>query len=204
MIYEFRTYDILPGTLARFGTKTAEKISKRLEYSDLTAFWYSDIGPLNQVIHVWPYEDLEHRRDVRTRVVSDGIWPPANNDVLVRMQSDIMIPAPFMERVISGDIGPVFEIRTYFYRSGEIPKVLNAWETAIQAREEYSPLVGCWYSDIGELNKLIHIWAYRSLGERSKIRSEVAQRGVWPPKHGITSVRQENKIVLPFEFSPLK
>ena len=58
MIYEFRTYDILPGTLAKFESKTEEKISRRVEYSDLAAFWYSDIGPLNQVIHVWPYENL--------------------------------------------------------------------------------------------------------------------------------------------------
>ena len=204
MIYEFRTYDILPGTLTKFGTKTAEKISKRLEYSDLAAFWYSDIGPLNQVIHVWPYEDLEHRREIRSRVVSDGIWPPDNNDVLVRMQSDIMIPAPFMDRMASGAIGPVFEIRTYLYRPGEIPKVLSAWETAIEVREKYSPLVGCWYSDIGELNKLIHIWAYSSLEERSAIRSEVVEQGVWPPKSGISPTSQENKIVLPFEFSPIQ
>ena len=204
MIYEFRTYDILPGTLDKFGSKTAEKISKRIEYSDLAAFWYSDIGPLNQVIHVWPYENLEHRREIRSQVVSDGIWPPDNNDVLIRMQSDIMIPAPFMDGMVTGSIGPVFEIRTYLYRPGEIPKVLDAWENAIETRKKYSSLVGCWYSDIGELNKLIHIWAYSSLEERSNIRSEVVERGVWPPKSGISPTSQENKIVLPFEFSPIR
>ena len=124
--------------------------------------------------------------------------------IFTRNRSDKPLSCATGPQAHPGSIGPVFEIRTYLYRPGEIPKVLDAWENAIETREKYSSLVGCWYSDIGELNKLIHIWAYNSLEERSKIRSEVVERGVWPPKSGISPTSQENKIVLPFEFSPIR
>ena len=139
MIYEFRTYDILPGTLDKFGSKTAEKISKRIEYSDLAAFWYSDIGPLNQVIHVWPYENLEHRREIRSQVVSDGIWPPDNNDVLIRMQSDIMIPAPFMDGMVTGSIGPVLRLEPIYTDLVRFQKFLMPGEMPLRLGKNIPP-----------------------------------------------------------------
>ena len=51
-------------------------IEKRQTYSKLAAFWYTEIGPLNQVIHVWPYENALERSKIRAEVVKDKVWPP--------------------------------------------------------------------------------------------------------------------------------
>ena len=204
MIHELRTYDLKPRSLDIFADNVKGKLAKRLEYSDLGAFWYTEIGPLNQVVHLWPYRDGLHRSEIRSKVVSDGIWPPQNDDLVIRMQSDIMIPAPYMNPLEEKNYGPIYEMRTYCYNPGEIPIVLDKWASAIIERQKYSPLVGCWYSDVGQLNKLVHIWAYKSYEHRSETRSEVVAKGVWPPKEGIPALTMETKILLPFDFSPLK
>jgi hypothetical protein len=48
------------------------------------------------------------------------------------------------------------------------------------------------------------VWAYSSLDQRTKVRSEAQQSGIWPPAGGEYLVTQENKILLPAAFSPLQ
>lgn len=204
MIYEIRTYDLKPRSLPEFERRTAEKLPGRVAYSKLGGFWRTEVGPLNQVVHIWPYDDLSQRADIRARVVSDGVWPPDNNEFVVDMRSEIYHPAPFMTPLGERDIGPIYEMRTYTYPPGTIPRVLEAWSKAIEEREKLSPLAGCWYSEIGGLNKFIHMWAYKSPDDRKRIREEAMAKGVWPAPSGVTPVKQENQLLVPLAFSPMQ
>ena len=67
MIYEVRTYTLKPGSIAQFEAGFEKSLPNRLKYSELGAFWHTEVGPLNQVIHVWPYEDLAQRTEVDVR-----------------------------------------------------------------------------------------------------------------------------------------
>ena len=204
MIHEIRTYDLKPRTVEMFGENTKSKLQKRLEYSDLGGFWYTEMGPLNQVVHIWPYRDANHRSDVRSKAISDGIWPPDNDDLILNMQSDIMVPAPFMKPLSGRSDGPIYEMRIYVYKPGDMPLVLSSWSSAIEKRETYSPLVGCWHSDVGELNKFVHLWVYESYEHRADVRSKTKDAGIWPPRGGPSPLKQETKILLPFDFSPMQ
>ena len=68
MIYEVRTYQLKPGTVPECEKRFAEVLSHREKYSPLGAFWHTELGPLNQIIHVWEYENLQHRADVARAV----------------------------------------------------------------------------------------------------------------------------------------
>ena len=92
-IYEFRTYTLKPGSVAQFEKNFEEALPNRIKVSPLSAFWHTEIGPLNQVIHVWEYENLQHRADVRAQSVPG--WPPKVQDFLLNMESEIWIPAAF-------------------------------------------------------------------------------------------------------------
>jgi hypothetical protein len=61
MIYEIRTYTLKPGQTPEFEKRFEASLSVRLKYSELAAFWHTEIGPLNQVIHVWSYKNLAQR-----------------------------------------------------------------------------------------------------------------------------------------------
>ncbi len=45
---------------------------------------------------IWPYTTLEQRLEVRTRAVTDGVWPPENSGPQLRdMHSTVYLPASF-------------------------------------------------------------------------------------------------------------
>ena len=71
MIYEVRTYTLRPGTVAEFEERFAKRLPLREKHSKLGAFWHTEFGPLNQVIHVYPYDDLQHRTAVRDALAKD-------------------------------------------------------------------------------------------------------------------------------------
>ena len=56
MFYEVRTYTLRPGTVAEFEERFAKRLPLREKHSKLGAFWHTEVGPLNQVIHVYPYD----------------------------------------------------------------------------------------------------------------------------------------------------
>jgi len=72
MIYEVRTYTLRPGgAVAEFEARFAKRLPLREKHSKLGAFWHTEFGPLNQVIHVYPYDDLHQRTAVRAALAQD-------------------------------------------------------------------------------------------------------------------------------------
>lgn len=204
MIYEMRTYTMQPGSVAKWEANFAEALPHREKYSKLGAFWHTEFGPLNQVIHVWPFEDLNDRERVRQEAGKDPNWPPKGAEFILNMQSDILIPAPFMRPLGNQQLGNIYEMRTYTFLPGSMPEVIKRWSEAMPHREEYSPLAACWYTDLGGLNKWIHVWPYKDFAERQHARTESLKNPHWPPNTREFQVKQENKLLIPTEFSPMR
>jgi hypothetical protein len=203
MIYEFRTYTLQPRTQPEFLKRFGEKLPKRLEFSRLAAFWTTEIGPLNQVIHVWEYENLLERARIRAEVVKAGIWPPQTQEFIAEMKSDILEPLPFSPPLVPSSHGPWFEMRTYTMKAGGTPVIAAGWKEHLPNRLKLSPLIGVFASDIGALDTWVHIWAYKSLDERVAVRKKAVEMGVWPPPGGSPTVKQETKMLLAAPFSPI-
>jgi hypothetical protein len=212
MIYEVRTYDIKPKSLGEVEKRFGEAYEFRKTLSPLAAFWHTEIGPLNQIIHVWPYKDIAERDRIQAEAVASGNWPPKIGEFIVNMRSEIFIPFKFSPEIKPGKMGPYFEMRTYTFAPGELGKIQKVWEKALPERQKISPLVGIWYSELGGLNRFTHIWAYPSLDARNETREKASATGAWPPSAyakrenmpDALLVAQENKIVMPSAFSPLQ
>ena len=168
------------------------------------AFWYTEIGPLNEIIHVWPYDDMEHRNRSREQAIKEKVWPPDSAKYMVSMNTEFWKPVSFSPKWEEREIGPFFEIRIYTFPFNEIDKMLLAWGEKIDDRNKLAPLVGAFVSEVGDVNKFMHIWAYKSLQHRTEAREKFSSIG-WPPKsEGKAPVKMENKIVLPSDFSPIQ
>ena len=143
----------------------------------------------------------------RWRTIAERNAMPGGGEFIVAQEAEIVNPAPFMRALGSRDYGSgnVYEMRTYTYAPGDIPKVLDAWAKAIEAREKFSPLAACWTNELGGLNRFTHIWVYKDLNERVRVRDESRRPGTgWPPQAGVRPVRQENKLLIPASFSPVR
>ncbi|MBI2525927.1 MAG: NIPSNAP family protein [Candidatus Rokubacteria bacterium] len=205
MIYEIRTYSLAPGSLGEVEKRFGEGYEHRKKYSELTAFWHTEIGPLNEIVHVWGYRDLAERARIRGEAAKDPNWPPRVGEFVRAMRSEIVVPFSFSPEIRPGKVGPIFELRYYTLKPGMLPEVAKGWEAKLPERAKLSPVVLAGGVEFGQANGFVHIWAYPSLDERARIRGEAVQKGVWPPSGGRDRLlTQENKILLPAAFSPLQ
>ena len=204
MIVEMRTYDLHIGAVPEYEKHFESGLAHRLQYSALGAFFHVEFGPLNRIMHFWPYENLAERDRIRAEAAQPGKWPPEGEELIVAQENKILTPAPFSPPLRPGKYGNFYEIRTYTLKPGTLPKLLQAWEVAIEERTKFSPLAFAGsVSTIGPLNQWVHIWPYESIEERTRIRAEAAKSGNWPPKTHEFLVKQESWIAVPASYSPM-
>ena len=119
MIYEVRTYVVKPRTLPEVVKRFGEKYEQRKKYSEIAAFFQTEVGPLNQFMHIWGYKDLAERATIRAAAVKDGAWPPPISEFLVSQKSEIMNQTPFSPELTPSNNGPFFEWREYTHAPGQ-------------------------------------------------------------------------------------
>ena len=143
MIYEVRTYDLQPQSLAEVEKRFGEAYEYRKKVSPLAAFFHTEIGPLNQIIHIWPYKDMAERDRLRAEALKacDGHWPPKTAEFIMAQRTDIFHAFPFSPEIKPGKQGPFFEMRTYTVANhGEMAKMEAMWAAALPERLKIGPV----------------------------------------------------------------
>ena len=102
MIVEHRTYTFKPGTVPEyFRIYQAEGMPIQRRYLPaMVGYYVTEFGPLNQVIHLWAYDSLEHRETCRAAMRRDPAWAPylaKIHPLLESMESKLLLPAPFFD-----------------------------------------------------------------------------------------------------------
>jgi hypothetical protein len=73
-LFELRTYNIVPQRMPDYAKLTGDLFHLRTAHSKLVGFWVTEIGGQNQVVHVWEYDSLTHRKSVRDALGADSKW----------------------------------------------------------------------------------------------------------------------------------
>ncbi len=101
----------------------------------------------------------------------------------------------------------IYELRTYQLVVGRLPEYLEILKTKmlpLLAEHGLRP-VGFWYTEIGTLNEVVHLWAFADLNERQQMWASFgrdSRRAEILSKLPILS--QSNKILTPTDFSEMK
>ena len=99
MIVEKRTYTLHPGKTQDFlALYEAEGLALHTKYLNMLGYFLSDIGPLNQVITMWGYEDMAERDELRAKLYADPDWiafGPKTTGFIQKMETMILKPASF-------------------------------------------------------------------------------------------------------------
>jgi hypothetical protein len=206
MIYEIRTYNLRPGAVDEYERRFAAAYPVRAKYSPLYGFWHTEIGPLNQLVHIWAYESLQQRADVRAAAAKDpsGAWPPPNRDLLRSQESEILRPIKGMtEWKEPQQWGGLYELRRYSYPGTALATITEKYSAALAAREAIYPVAGIWTSDLGNLNRLYQLFPYKDWAHRDELRAEFARTRVWPVHTEVHAVNWLVRHMVPAPFSPL-
>ena len=101
VIYDMRIYEIKPGTLEQYMAAVREVgLPVREAHGVKLAGWYyTEIGPLNQVVHIWGYQDMEDMDKKMEAVRKDPRWVneyvPRVQPLLVSQSDQIMSAADY-------------------------------------------------------------------------------------------------------------
>ena len=102
MIVEMRTYTLALGATGRYFKLYGEKglaVQKRI-LGHLVGYYSVDVGPLNQVVHLWAYDSLDDRAKRRAELWADKEWLAYVGEVgglVVKQENQILNPAPFFK-----------------------------------------------------------------------------------------------------------
>ena len=97
-IYEMRTYRALPGQIGGWTTTFKRSLERRETHSKLVALWMAEVGGLNAGTHLWVYDSLAHRTEVRAGMAKDSTLRELRGngaESLISQESTILMPAPF-------------------------------------------------------------------------------------------------------------
>ena len=169
----------------------------------LLAVWASEIGLLNQILVLRAFEGDADLAAERARAIANPS-PFGCGEWLTGLSMDAYAPFPGLPPVQTGSFGPVYEIRSYIFRTGGLQPTMDAWKVSLPERLKLSPLVVAMHALDGP-PRFTHIWAYPSLNDRMAIRADAVARGIWPPKGGPDWLAEmRNTICVPIAVSPLK
>lgn len=102
MIIELRTYTLKPlrtGDFLALYEQAALPLQKKY-LGHLIGFYVSELGPLNQVVHLWGFDSLAERERRRAEMEQDPGWPVYRNalrelDVVVEQHTQLLRSTAF-------------------------------------------------------------------------------------------------------------
>ena len=103
----------------------------------------------------------------------------------------------------------IIDKRTYQLKPGAMPEFLKAYETeGLQLQSEtLGRLLGYFVSEVSGLNRVVQLWGYDSFEDRLQRRAALSAKSEWRNfvgKTGSMVVNQENELLTPAPFSPIK
>ena len=164
MIYELRTYTVRPGTIGDM-VKAASTVSRDIRgdrFGKLEGYWWTEIGPLNQVMHMWSYSDFNERATLRAELAKNSRWAGEYIPLIrpLLMRQEVRLLNAIKPPVAPASTGNVYELRNYRAKPlGAVRQWLEAFTAALPAREKYSKIVGLWQTEAGQPNEVCHMWA---------------------------------------------
>ena len=170
----------------------------------LLACWSTDIVALNRIMIIRAVGDLAANLNERHALLVSRD-PFGIGDLIGEMTMDTYTALDCVAPMAPGDMGPFYEVRTYVFKPGGVAPTEQLWREWLPGRAEVSPILTAMMSATGRVARFMHIWPYKSLDERARLRAKAVADKVWPPPGGPEQfVGMQNDIYMPTPFSPLR
>ena len=101
MIVEQRTYTYHPGGLPKFFKAyedTGARVLQQRILGNLIGYFTSEIGTLNQSVHLWGYTSLDDRAARRAALLGEPVWAAFLAEIVPLLQNQeckILLPTGF-------------------------------------------------------------------------------------------------------------
>ncbi|KAG5720537.1 NipSnap like protein [Termitomyces sp. T112] len=176
----------------------------------LTGSWETVVGEQDTFVHILEYENYGGLDKTISLVRSSSEHVKAFREMLPYLQSrssQLNQEFAFFPSAPPRAQGGIFELRTYALQPGTLLEWESTWRRGIEARRNLTAPVGAWFSQVGRLHQVHHLWQYPSLEARKELREQAWQIDGWAEtvsKTAQLAKSMDSFILKPLPFSPLK
>ncbi|KAF7966217.1 hypothetical protein HWV62_39479 [Athelia sp. TMB] len=175
----------------------------------LSGSWETIVGEQDTFLHILEYENYKGY-DKTTQMIRDSPHAAAYKAMLPFLNarsSQLTQEFAFFPTAPPHEEGGIFELRSYQLKAGALLEWEHAWRSGIEARRKFVEPVGAWFSQVGRLHQVHHLWQYPDLATRKETREKAWQVDGWAETVSKTSQMakfMDSFIMSPLPFSPLK
>ncbi|EJD03823.1 NIPSNAP-domain-containing protein [Fomitiporia mediterranea MF3/22] len=212
-LHVFEFHRVKPGASEEYKA-AAEKYYTAIKsdpelHVKLTGAWETMIGENDTFVHITEYEN-HGGFDRSTRLIRERGHIKAYKSILpflVSRSTQINQEFAFFPSSPPREQGGIFELRSYQLKPGALLEWESTWRIGIEARRKLVAPVGAWFSRIGRLHQVHHLWQYPDFQTRNDIREKAWQLDGWSDTvHKTTQLAKimDSTILLPLSYSSLK
>ncbi|GLH03870.1 Protein NipSnap [Gryllus bimaculatus] len=212
VIYELQTHNMRPDSVEKYLQNykaSAQLIHSRDLHCELVGSWTVQVGDLDQALHLWRYTGgFASIDNAKLQLSKDPDW------VKLLTERGGMLRSRHLQYVLAFSYWPpivprtgsnIYEIRSYRLKPGTMIEWGNNWARAINYRRNNDEPFAAFFSQIGRLYNVHHMWCYKDLQTRKETREAAWRLPGWDEcvAYTVPLIREmHTRILLPTDFSP--
>jgi len=213
-VYELQTHNVKPEHLLTYLDLYEEfsaLMANRHNGLKLVGSFLVEVGDQDQVIHIWEFPDgwdsVQQKYELYRNDEGLKELRKQRSQLLRSRQSQLCLKFSFWPPPTPREPGHIYELRSYTLKPGTILEWGNHWARGINYRNKNECAAAGFFSQVGPLYNVNHLWAYKDMKTRREMRESAWQRPGW--NDTVTSTVQlirhmDSKIMVPTSFSPMK
>lgn len=213
IIYELHTHNVRPDSVGKYlenYKKSVEIVSSKKDLTiELIGSWSVDVGDLDQCLHLWRYTGGFEMVDQSKKVLcSDPDYVKLTQERGTFLRSrhlQYLLAFSYWPQLALRKDKNIYEIRSYRLKPGTMIEWGNNWARAINYRQNNEEAFAGFFSQIGRLYNVHHIWCYKDLLSRKETRESAWRSPGWDEcvAYTVPLIREMHcRILIPTEFSP--
>uniref|UniRef100_A0A0V0G8M9 NIPSNAP domain-containing protein n=1 Tax=Triatoma dimidiata TaxID=72491 RepID=A0A0V0G8M9_TRIDM len=214
IIYELQTHNVKPDSMNHYLANyenTVRLIESRKEElnTELVGSWTVEVGDMDQILNLWKHTSgfagidktnklLATDKDFLKLEEDRGSW-------LRSRHLQYLLSFSYWPQIALREGNNIYEIRSYSLKPGTMIEWGNNWARAINYRRNNAEAFAGFFSQVGRLYNVHHIWCYKDLHSRKETRESAWRLPGWDEcvAYTVPLIREmHSRILYPTKYSP--
>uniref|UniRef100_A0A8D0XWW3 Nipsnap homolog 2 n=1 Tax=Sus scrofa TaxID=9823 RepID=A0A8D0XWW3_PIG len=165
-LYKLQFHNVKPECLEAYNKICQEVLPKIHEDKHypctLVGTWNTWYGEQDQAVHLWRYEGgYPALTEVMNKLKENqefSRFRKERSNMLLSRKNQLLLEFSFWNEPVPRSGPNIYELRSYQLRPGTMIEWGNYWARAIRFRQDGNEAVGGFFSQIGELYMVHHLW----------------------------------------------
>ncbi|XP_014664045.1 PREDICTED: protein NipSnap-like [Priapulus caudatus] len=195
-----------------FHQKFVETVKERNDLNcELLGSWSTMVGDEDEFVHLWVHNHgFEGVSQAQAIIRSDAVYVEQTKTLrkLLRSRSNqLLLEFTFWPKPEPRPPKHIYELRSYMLKAGTMIEWAHSWSRGLESRQANNEPVAGFFTNIGVIHNVHHLWAYDDLQSRKETREAAWQKPGWDKcvQYTVPLMKQvQSRILLPTPYSPLQ